>query len=404
MAGCIRAWLLTVVIATAASLGSCCVYLEGSSPFVEELSAGKPVAGHFDYAFHGQNWVGFDSYNKSWACLTGKQQTPINVPTYFQSRAFDDGVSQEDATVFQYGTFTSNGSDIQILNNGHTIQVQFNSARMPQIQVKVPVGATVLTDALKLKPGQDYRIVNATALQFHFHTTSEHYLEGHAFPLEMHIVHVVPPSQLPGCVPANGYMLGGCLTVLGVMIKLSSRDNPELAKLWPLMPLREKPLPGYMVNLPAGFSVNIDALLPKSKSYVSYPGSLTTPPCYEGLLWHVMTNPISLSEEQWMAFKVATGSWQCTEHGEPIDAAMEESIKFADANYDSHKFYENWEEELAAEAKRKQLRRRLHDITFAPEEKVQSDDNYTCVKIAMANNFRWVQPLGKRKLRYYKDK
>ena len=112
-------------------------------------------------------------------------------------------------------------------------------------------------------------------LQFHFHTPSEHYINGTPFPMEVHFVH---RSQ------------NGELAVLGVMFKVGE-TNPALDTLW------------KAAGSDTPVSVSTEDLLPQKLNYFRYDGSLTTPPCSEGVKWHVVPYPVSVSEEQLLAFQ-----------------------------------------------------------------------------------------------------
>jgi carbonic anhydrase len=88
--------------------------------------------------------------------------------------------------------------------------------------------------------------------------------------MEMHIVHFIKPDQLPACKDP------GCPTVLGIMLALTDNEaevKPELRRLIEAMPLNE----GQSAN--ATGDINIGALLPEDMTYLTYEGSLTTPPC-----------------------------------------------------------------------------------------------------------------------------
>jgi carbonic anhydrase len=117
--------------------------------------------------------------------------------------------------------------------------------------------------------------VKATPAQFHFHSHSEHVLAGAEYALEMRIVHFVREDQLPACGDK------GCPVVLGVMLALANNESkvsPELRKIFNAMPLNEGD------NSTIQGTINVDALLPSNRTYVTYEGSPTAPPCTRGLL------------------------------------------------------------------------------------------------------------------------
>jgi carbonic anhydrase len=84
----------------------------------------------------------------------------------------------------------------------------------------------------------------------------------------------------------------GNLAVVGVLMTEGPKDNPTIAKLWAQMPGKA----GDKNKLDA--KITASDLLPKSKNYYRYSGSLTTPPCSEGVRWYVMKQPITVSKAQ----------------------------------------------------------------------------------------------------------
>ncbi len=152
-----------------------------------------------------------------------------------------------------------------IINNGHTIQINVKDG-----------------DALALD-GEAY-----TLRQFHFHTPSENLIDGKRFPLAAHFVHASEE---------------GHLAVVGVMFEAGA-ENPALAEI-----LRELP---PEVNKEAALQqpLNLSALIPGQKNYYRFSGSLTTPPCTEGVRWLVMKQTVSASTEQLKTFAKLLG-----EHG-----------------------------------------------------------------------------------------
>jgi len=174
-------------------------------------------------------------------CSKGDRQSPVDI-SHAESGHLD-GIS------FSYGE-----SRLKILNNGHTIQVNDESSSY-----------------VILNGGQRYKL-----LQFHFHSPSENALEGHRFPMEMHLVH------------QND---NGGLGVVGVFIDIGAH-NPLIQSLWDSIPHEE----GH-VDVSSTL-VNPAELLPVNGSYYHFTGSLTTPPCSENVSWNVLKNPIHASKAQ----------------------------------------------------------------------------------------------------------
>jgi carbonic anhydrase len=173
-------------------------------------------------------------------CATGKNQSPVDIV---------DSVEAELAPL----EIAYSGKATEILNNGHTVQANF------------PAGSflTVSGHRFELK-------------QVHFHTPSENHIGGQAFPLEAHFVHA----------DADGN-----LAVIGVMFK-EGAENGALTKLWSEMPMHG----GERHTLAT--SLEASELLPNDLDYYRFNGSLTTPPCSEGVWWQVMKNPLSISKAQ----------------------------------------------------------------------------------------------------------
>jgi carbonic anhydrase len=138
------------------------------------------------------------------------------------------------------------------------------------------------------KPGGTLTIDKARyeLLQLHFHAPSEHTIEGVHYPVEMHLVH--KSSQ-------------GELAVLGVFFE-EGDHHAALDSLTQNLPAQE----GEAFE-PEGVSIDVSDLLPETGSFYRYPGSLTTPPCSEGVLWTVLIDPVEISEEQCSGFTSALG-------------------------------------------------------------------------------------------------
>lgn len=118
--------------------------------------------------------------------------------------------------------------------------------------------------------------------QFHFHTPSEHQFNGQSKEMELHFVH------------QNKY---GKIVVIGLLIKEGS-ENVTLESIWKVMP-KELSTQTLLLEKP----INLLALLPQVQTYFYYNGSLTTPPCSEGVQWIVFEKPIELSSSQIQDFR-----------------------------------------------------------------------------------------------------
>ena len=174
-------------------------------------------------------------------CETGREQSPINIPA-----ATTTGLP---ALRFDYRS-----SPLKIVNNGHTIQVNYAPGS------RITLG------------GKSYEL-----LQFHFHTPSENQLNGKSYPMEGHLVHRAADGEL---------------AVVGVFMTRGA-ENPFIETLWSHMPEHEAE-----VSVPE-IQVEAIELLPENQVHrYSFAGSLTTPPCTEGVRWTVLHQPIELSAAQ----------------------------------------------------------------------------------------------------------
>jgi len=184
-------------------------------------------------------------------CSEGLNQSPVNLVADVHA-----GLPRLE---FEYYS-----SPVNEINNGHTIQQN-------------------------VKPGSYLRIPSTNTgyelKQFHFHSPSEHTVDGKSFAMEIHFVHA--DEQ-------------GALAVVGVLIE-EGKDHPVLKKLWSFMPEH----PGETNEQPIG--IEDTALLPPTRDYFAYGGSLTTPPCSEGVKWIVLKTPVEASAEQIAIFKKRVG-------------------------------------------------------------------------------------------------
>ena len=180
-------------------------------------------------------------------CASGQAQSPINISEYLQETSMP-------ALEPNYAE-----SGLSVFNNGKTIQVNFDA------------GSSLTVN------GQTYNL-----LQLNFHTPSEHYLDGAPYPMEAHLVHQTD---------------SGSVAIVAMMMKLGAH-NPVIEGIWQNAPIKA----GETKSVDS-VKVNAAALLPSGLSHYNYTGSLTTPPCTEGVEWYVMKETVELSEMQLKAFQ-----------------------------------------------------------------------------------------------------
>lgn len=119
--------------------------------------------------------------------------------------------------------------------------------------------------------------------QFHFHDPSEHHIQGKPFPLEMHLVHEDASGHL--LVVAVFFALGKNNNILDPVLSVEPQDvHPRTIQ--------------HSRNVSSKMRLNVRDLLPHDRHHFSYHGSLTTPPCTQGVQWIVMRTPLQLSRKQ----------------------------------------------------------------------------------------------------------
>jgi carbonic anhydrase len=179
------------------------------------------------------------------ACGVGKEQSPIDIK----------GAVKADLKPIQ---FDYKPSVLNIVDNGHTIQVNYDKGS------SITVG------------GSTYEL-----LQFHFHRPSEEKVNGRSYDMVAHLVHKNAEGKL---------------AVVAVLFD-NGTENPVLKTLWSNIPKEKE-----KVNSVKGTTINVADLLPADKNYYNFPGSLTTPPCSEGVNWLVLKTPVKASAQQFAAF------------------------------------------------------------------------------------------------------
>jgi carbonic anhydrase len=200
---------------------------------------------HWSYSGHGgpKDWAHLDAAFE--ACAKGTRQSPIDIRNAVKANL--------PALGFQY-----TNTEPTIVNNGHTIQVN------------LPAGNTL-------------KVADATyeLLQFHFHTPSEEQIAGRHTAMVAHFVHRNAAGQLG---------------VVGVLIQ-PGKSNAAYAPIFEHLPRK-----GERITV-EDLKLDLAALLPADKGYYAFEGSLTTPPCSEGVNWMVLKTPVRLGADQIKAFR-----------------------------------------------------------------------------------------------------
>jgi carbonic anhydrase len=201
---------------------------------------------HWTYSGEGgpENWA---KLSPEFGACSGKNQSPINLTAFIEAELEPIKVS-----------YQAGGNEI--LNNGHTVQVNYAG------------GSGIAVDGIQFE-----------LKQFHFHAPSENHVEGKSYPMEAHLVHADRD---------------GNLAVVALMFNAGA-ENEALAQIWPFIPESA----GQKAALPSAFDAT--KLLPPGRDYYRFNGSLTTPPCTEGVRWLVMKTPVSMSQQQVEAFSRA---------------------------------------------------------------------------------------------------
>ena len=196
---------------------------------------------HWAYGGHGgpAEWGKLD---KEFAtCKLGKNQSPIDIR----------GAKAADLPAIR---FDYKPSPLRVIDNGHTIQVNY-------------------------APGSSIEVGSSRyeLLQFHFHKPSEEKVEGKAYPMVAHLVHKDSDGKL---------------AVVAVLLDKGGA-NPVIATIWKNLP-KEKDKESDVENV----VVDAGNLLPADKGYYAFEGSLTTPPCSEGVKWMVLKTPVTITQAE----------------------------------------------------------------------------------------------------------
>ncbi|MCF8150285.1 MAG: carbonic anhydrase family protein [Sulfuritalea sp.] len=197
-------------------------------------------------------------------CGNGQRQSPIDIREGIK-------VNLEDIK------FDYKPTQFRITDTGHTVEVHVGHG----------MGLTVM--------GKRYELQ-----QFHFHRPSEERVNGRAYDMVVHLVHRNDEGQL---------------AVVAILLENGS-EHPLIQTLWNNLPLERE------TDVTPDDVIDLNKLLPEGRTYWTYMGSLTTPPCSEGVLWMVMKQAVQISPEQ-----VSIFSHVYRNNARPVQAANARLIK-----------------------------------------------------------------------------
>ncbi len=204
---------------------------------------------HWSYegATGAEHWSALDP---EYAACNGREQSPIDIRNAQKADL--------PALRFEY----KSGPLKYLINNGYTIRVNYHDA---------PGSGNFL-----MVGDKRYHLT-----QFHFHRPSEEHIHGKPYEMEVHLMHKSDDGEIAGVT---------------VLLKAGGA-NATVQQIWEHMPNTE----GKEEEV-AGVEVNPAGLLPHAAAYYKYMGSLTAPPCTEGVAWFVLKTPVDVSAEQIQAF------------------------------------------------------------------------------------------------------
>jgi carbonic anhydrase len=208
--------------------------------------AAKPKVYSNVWSYEGEsgpaNW---GTINPAWAkCGTGNRQSPIDIR---------DGMKVE---LEQIG-FDYHPSSFNVTDNGKTVQVMVGGGNFLNVGNRM------------------YELV-----QFHFHRPSEERINGKGYEMVVHLVHK----------DAEGH-----IAMLALLLE-RGKPQPVIQTVWNNLPLEK-----YDTAAPSTVLDPLE-LLPARRDYFTFMGSMTTPPCQEGVLWIVMKEPVQASPQQMALF------------------------------------------------------------------------------------------------------
>ena len=233
-------WRLVTRASTAEPASRAAAPLAPRAPSTQRAAAHAEHPPHWAYEGRGGPQAWGKLKPEFTACATGQRQSPIDIR---------NGLELELEPVH----FDYQPSRFGVIDTGHTVQVNLAAGNA------IDIG------------GRRYEL-----LQFHFHRPSEERINGRQFDMVVHLVHKDAEGRL---------------AVVAVLLERGAAQ-PLLQTVWNHLPLEKGE------EAPARVQLDLNELLPTQRGYYTYMGSLTTPPCSEGVLWVVLQQPVQISGTQ----------------------------------------------------------------------------------------------------------
>ncbi|HEX6891724.1 MAG TPA: carbonic anhydrase family protein [Chryseolinea sp.] len=249
---CLLAALIPLSCATKKAEDNAAQDSVAAAPAPETKPSARPVHWGYSGDVDPSHWGSLTPVYA--ACGEGKNQSPIDIISKSESGSPNLSLDYKTSSL----KIAHHEHVDDILDNGHTIQVT-------------------------VEEGSSFTLNDRTynLKQFHFHTPSEHTVDGKHFPLEMHWVH---------------QSSDGSFGVIGLLFE-EGKANDNFAKIIEHMPS----LPGESTHF-TDVKLDLNVHVPKNISAYHYIGSFTTPPCTENVEWLILRNKFTLSKGQIEAF------------------------------------------------------------------------------------------------------
>ncbi|MDY7539907.1 carbonic anhydrase family protein [Undibacterium sp. RTI2.1] len=206
------------------------------------MASSKPVQWSYEGEGGPLNWGKISPANAK--CDSGERQSPIDIR---------DGIRVDLAPI----SFDYKPAGFRVTDTGHTIQVNLGPGNYITVN------------------GRSFELV-----QFHFHKPAEERVNGKGFEMVVHLVHKDADGKL---------------AILAVLIE-RGKPHSLVQSVWNNLPLEKND------SMQGPAAMDLNEILPAKRDYYTFMGSLTEPPCTEGVLWLVMKEPIEISAEQLAIF------------------------------------------------------------------------------------------------------